>query len=375
VDDTVSEALQSWDTSSSKRSAVWIGAIGGVLALAFMLRILSSGGGDPTVFLIIGEDATPIVAYAEELLARPIRTAPNVGHDGRFFFIQALDPWISDPKTYETLMDRPRHRAVRVLYPMLAGGFGFLGPEQVIWAMALVNVLAMAVGSWVTARVAQRMLIPAWSGLAFALNPGMLFEQQIAGAGVVAWAFGMGAVLAIYHHRDWLAGGLLAAAVLCREPMLLELTGLVLWVFVSRRRVAFPLMIPTVAVAGMWFTWVSLRIAPIGNSFGQSLGLPLVGLFEAFQGWLRVDRLGLVMAAAIFSLGVLVVVAAARDRDLLSWATAGFALLALFLTQLVWQQSFDSSRALAPLFTASALLLLRRIRRRTSSAFPQADVA
>jgi hypothetical protein len=52
---------------------------------------------------------------------------------------------------------------------------------------------------------------------------------------------------------------------------------------------------------------------------------------------------------------VLVTVRAMNSTVYLTWGGVGFAILAPFLTVLVWQRSFDISRALAPLITVVVL--------------------
>jgi hypothetical protein len=52
---------------------------------------------------------------------------------------------------------------------------------------------------------------------------------------------------------------------------------------------------------------------------------------------------------------VLVAARAFRSPVYLTWGAVGFSVIAPFLTVLVWQKSFDISRALAPLITVVVL--------------------
>ena len=171
--------------------------VGGLLAV----RLLAVSDWDPTAFTAFGDESTAITSYAEDLLGREVLTREFQGHDGKFFFVQSNDPWIIDPDENAQVLDRPLYRSQRMLYPVLAGGGGLFGPEAVVWAMLVVNLIAMGVGTWVTSQIAIEMGGSPWWGLAFALNLGFISEINIGGAGVVAAAAAFGAVLMFMRER------------------------------------------------------------------------------------------------------------------------------------------------------------------------------
>src|SRR5690606_19508433 len=127
------------------------------------IRVLAETGWDATVFVAFGEEATPTREYAEERLGEVFLRRAQ-GHDGKFFFVQSNDPWVIDPEENALVLDRPLYRSQRMLYPALAGGGGLFGPETIVWAMLVVNLLAMGVGTWVTARIAMEMGGSPWWG-------------------------------------------------------------------------------------------------------------------------------------------------------------------------------------------------------------------
>ena len=63
--------------------------------------------------------------------------------------------------------------------------------------------------------------------------------------------------------------------------------------------------------------------------------------------------MGLLMVVLL----VIFVLLAAAQPNPVARATAGFAVLSIFLTEAVWNGYWDISRALAPIFTAAILLV------------------
>ena len=87
-------------------------------------------------------------------------TRPNLGHDGKFFFAQANDPLSLQPERHAAFLDGPLYRAQRMLFPLIAGGFGLFPPGVVVWSMLVTNLLAMGVGALLAARLAIRWGVP-----------------------------------------------------------------------------------------------------------------------------------------------------------------------------------------------------------------------
>lgn len=331
--------------------------VGLLLGSLYIARSLAVTDWDPSLFAAFGEDAVPTREYAEERLGEVyLRSAQ--GHDGKFFFVQANDPWLLHPEDHAFVLDHPAYRSQRMLYPMLAGGAGALSPEAILWGMILVNLLALVVGTWVVARIALEAGGSAWWGLAFTLNVGLVSEMAIGGAGVVAAAALFAAVLAFMRDRYTAGVICLTLSVLARETMVLSAVGIALYlVWRSRKMPDLRLSIPFVAVA-VW--WLYLRIRLDGAPYGgvQALDLPLLGFAKALQRWMSESDRGFDILVGVLLLAVCLVVLyrTLQKPSLLAAAVAGPALLALFMSEPVWYRYFDSSRAVAPVLTAFVLL-------------------
>lgn len=351
--------------------AVTVGIAGVILSALLAIRVLAEYDWDPTIFVSFGEEHVEITEYGESVLGREVVTRPALGHDGKYFFVQANDPWLLDPDQNIQVIDRPIYRAQRMLYPMLAGGFGLLAPSVVVWTMVVVNLLAMGVGSWGVARVAEDMGGSAWWGLAFALNLGFISEQLIDGAGVVAAAAAFLAVWLLIRHRNGAAVALFVVAALAREAMLVAVLGAALWLWWSKRRreAIWIALIPGLAVT-LWGIYARLRIGfDSGVSQVQEIGLPFVGIARAARLWLN-DPIDLAVGIVILLLLALYTRRVLMGRQLVGWAFVGFVPLALVFTRQVWLNYFDITRAVAPIITSFVLLVFLSDVTRRAVAIP-----
>lgn len=340
-----------------RRVAITMGLIGALVAIFLVGRILAENDFNPTVTIKFGEVFTEQNQYAEVMLDDLV-LAPMAGHDGKFFFSQAMDPFYLEPDVHAVYLDRPTYRAQRMAYPTLASLGGTLPAEATAWGLIVVNVIAMGVGTAFTSLVALEMGLSRWFGLAFLLNPGMIVDLTIDGAGIVALAAMVAAVYFVLRESLWSAAVALSIAALSRETMLIAAVGLAAFVWYKKRRTPWALSLPFAAVAG-WWVYVHWRLQDGVLQDTQALGLPFVGFVRAFQGWVSTpdSTVDLVVGCVLLLASVLVLWRSVKTPTALGWAAAGFALLGVMLSEPVWERWFDSTRALAPVLTAYILLV------------------
>ena len=336
----------------ARGQALLVGAAALAIASLFAGQMLAEADWDATVFVAIGEDATEIRRYAESLLGE-VALRSQLGHDGRFFFVQANDPWLSDPSANAAILDRPLYRSQRMLYPVLAGGFGLLGPEAIVWAMLLVNLAAMGFGSWAVAEISTAMGGSPWLGMAFLLNVGITSELTIGGAGVVAGAAAFGAVAMLLKGGIPWGVLLMTMASLSREVLLLGAAGAAFFMWREGRKgeAVWVGLVPAAAVMA-WRAYASARIGSAAEGDRVlEIGPPFIGFARAFQAWLS-DPLNLTVGCVIMVLMLLFAWRTLQRDVLVGWTFLGFVPLAIVLSEPVWRQVFNSTRAVAPAITA-----------------------
>jgi hypothetical protein len=353
------EATPEGGRGADRSTPAWlVGVVALLLVTAACGWVLSQVDWDATVFIGFGEEAESTRAFAEDRLGT-VYLRGDQGHDGKFFFIQANDPWVLAPETNAAVLDRPLYRSQRMFYPVLAGVGGALEPAAIVWGLLVVNLLSIGIGTWATAAIAKSMGMAAWWGLAFGFNVGLLSEVVIDGAGVVATAAAFVAVSLFLKGRSAWAISALVLTCLSREAMLIAALGSAwwLWRYQGERRLAIAsIAVPTGAVVA-WAGYLRLQIGlETGLGEVREIGLPFVGLFQAIPRWLD-DPINLVVGAVILLIFVMFIRRVLASSHLVGWAFVGFAALGLVLTARVWENYFDMTRAVAPVLTAFVLML------------------
>ncbi|NNL97991.1 MAG: hypothetical protein HKO63_07285 [Acidimicrobiia bacterium] len=339
--------------SSSLRIALAALAAASVIVVAQMVALDT----DASLYLSFGAESAETLAYGESRLGE-VYVKPNLGHDGRLFYIAAHDPFILDPDSYQELFERPVYRSQRGLFPVIASPALLFGEWPLVWWMLVMNVLAIGAGTFVTARIAEHLGLSPWLGLAFAANPGIWAELSAGGSGALAWALASAAVLALLRGRLRWSIALLAAAALSREAMLLVAIGLAAGTWRTDRRRALWLAAVPIGAVVAWGIYVRIRLGePLWTNESRELAAPFVGLVDAAREWIdRSDPMRAAVAGLYLVLGFRVFQLARSTRHLIGWAVIGFVLLIPFLSGVVWFDIWDISRALLPLVTALALL-------------------
>ena len=336
---------------AAERRAVAVALLIGVLIVAASLL---RHDGDIAGLIKFGEGANAqvITEHVEDVLGREVATVEAGGHDGKFFFLQALDPLFLNPNEHAAQLDRPIYRSQRMLFPAIAGVGGLLSAEAAMWSMAIVNLVAIAADTMAAGRIAQRLGGSAWLGLSFSLNPGIVFEFDVSGAGIVAFACAAWGTLAVMDRRNRAAIGWFVAAVLAREVMLLYLAGVCCHRLWTDRRIPWLIGgIPFLSVVA-WAGYIRLRLdVGTGVDEVQEFGVPFGGMADALGNWLSNPSQIAVIACLVAAMPLLVVRAIQRPNPL-AWGALGFVLLAIFMTRQVWWNFFDITRAVAPIITA-----------------------
>jgi hypothetical protein len=344
--------------SNFTRSIPVLLAIAAISLGAFMAGgLLGDNDWNPSIFVKFPEAKPVELAYGNEVLGEVIPSG-GFGHDGKYYFMQAMDPFFSTPEVHAAHLDRPTYRAQRMIYPTLAGGFGLFSPSATAWNLLVINLVALGIGTWLTSLLAKELGLSPWFGLAFLLNPGVLVSSMIDTAEVLAMLFLVAAALLLLRDRVVASAAFLTLAALTRETMLLATIGAIVYLWHTRRRVPGVFVVPFVAT-GAWWLFVRAKLGYLGEGIQdtEALGLPFKGFFDALETWLATpgSEVDVMMGVLLLVSSILVAFRAVKDRSLLGLMAAGFVVLAVLMVEAVWRFYFDASRALVPVLTVYIL--------------------
>jgi hypothetical protein len=336
-----------------------VGIVGALIGLAVFGAMLFEADGDPFVVVAVAEDSA-IGDRIETEIGRSVVARPSPGHDGQFFFLQAVDPLIADPFTVEYMWPT-RYRGQRMLYPLVAGLAGLLPMTAIPWTMASLQIAGYGLGAGALGELAARRGLSRWWGLAFVLNPGIWGSLHIGGASTMALALGFAAALQHDRGRYVGSGILFALSLLTRETMVLMLAGVIAEELLSNRSLRFKMSAIALVPSLFWAGFLRFQVPDATGDTNGALGMPFNGFGDAFDVWKSSpDALlfGVMTTVAVSALLWRAVV----SRDLLVSACAPFAPLFLLLTPSVLRMDFDYARAVAPAYVGVMIIIAMALR-------------
>jgi hypothetical protein len=193
----------------------WIVAL---IALVYMVTVVLAQGGDPLALATIG------TRFSE---GDPDGTT---GYDGQFAYYIARDPL----QGWRYCDDAP-YRYQRILYPMLARLLA-LGQDWLLpYILPLINVAALAAGTWLTEQILRRNQMSRWYALTYGLYAGQLMSARLDLNEPLAHALVQGAILAGERGRWRWTVLLFALSALTKETTLVFVAGYVLSLLARRR--------------------------------------------------------------------------------------------------------------------------------------------
>ena len=340
--------------SITQESEAWrASVIAGLFGLIVSACWLLSAKGDPLVFLALGESGDEVNPYILEILGREDTKAlrPDYGHDGKYFLLQACDPFYLTTQ-YAKRLDRPAYRSQRMLFPLLAGLGGAAPKNAIPWLLTTTNILALMLGAYSTGRLAERLGGRGLLGALFLVNPGLIAEFTINGAGVLALATAVSGALALEEKRIPMAAFWFLLCGLTKEPMLLFVAGVTLLHLIRTRRLPVALVAPTVVGVGLWAIYVRLRL-DTGAALDEvrEIAMPFWGIIEAIPYWRAASPSEWVLLMAVFGAITWFAIRCFREPpNYLTCGAAGFVILTSLLSVVMCKFPIEICRSVTPVF-------------------------
>jgi hypothetical protein len=285
-----------------------------LIAAAYLTVVVAVNNGDPMALATIG--------------TRYSQGAPNgsEGYDGQFAYYIARDPLNGWQQC-----DVPAYRYQRILYPLLSRLLA-LGQETLIpYALPLVNLVALGMGTWLTEQILVRYRMNRWYAVTYGLYAGQLMSVRLDLNEPLAHALVQAAILAAERARwserhapdgsgvAW-ATLFFTLAALTKETTLVYVAGYLLFLLARRhwrRLIGLALGVGMPFLVWQAVLWSWLGSPGIGSGGAGATGwelLPFRGLWSVGEIDLRMlGLLALVMVPLAVIPSLLSLWAAGRD--------------------------------------------------------------
>lgn len=353
---------------------------------AFIVLRLHFFNGDVSRFVAAGDHFFSPAAGAQVGLSV---IHHNIGYDGQFYYLLALNPFGPHPALPGASYDIGPYRAQRILYPLVVWLLTLGGHARFVpLAMLLVNFTSVVAVAALAALTARRLGVEPLLATLVAFYPGLLLSlgRDLSEPLALACALG-GVVFALDHRWRW-AALLLSLAVLARETTTLFALALLISAVLARFTPLPALRLPTLrlvvreewrgaALAGLipllvalaWQVVLLLRWGAMGALAGGpvNVGLPFAGILRAPGAWQANHWPGAYLAAnvmeGVYLLALVALVALAlaarRQASYLALVWMCYLLLGVSLTIIVWLEDWAFMRAMMEYGVVSLLILTR----------------
>lgn len=239
--------------------------------LIYVFGTLAISGGDPLAFVLLGTRFSQSDPQGTE------------GYDGQFAYQIALNPLGAEP-----YLDVPAYRYQRILYPLLARLLAFAQPALIPWALILVNIAAIGVGTWATERLLLDLRVSCWYALTYGLYGGQMLGLRADLNEPLAQGLVQLAVLAWVKERRVWAIVAFSLAVLAKETTLIFLAAYILYTLREKQwfwGIGLGLA-SMLFIIYQWVLWAWLGSFGLGSGGAGATPFSLIPL----GGWLAIAQ-------------------------------------------------------------------------------------
>jgi hypothetical protein len=299
-----------------------------------------------------------------------VPTFDAVGHDGQLYYMIARDP-LGRAGTIEAITsfdpNGPRYRYRRILFPLVAGGWGWFSGQATLFCMIASLVLSHGLAAVAIADICGRLRLFGVTVLLALLNAGALISLLLLTADVMALAFAATGITLLLRSRTGLSTVAFALAALTKEVYILVPLAAAGWLWHQhQRRRGIRMAMLAAAPLSAWSLAVTAFV-PAAQSTVNNLGVPFVGLYGAFSVWTRFERNPVELAVLLVTVGTFVAAGWALFRSsaaVLQWQLAAWLALASLASVDVWGKPNNMSRAFAFVWPLTIFLLRSTARTR-----------
>lgn len=288
----------------------------------------------------------------------------SVGYDGQFYYYITHDPFILGQSFHH--IDFPAYRYQRIIYPLTAWMLSLGQPQIIPYMMVLVNLLGILVGTYFFLLLLRHFGRSPWYGLFYPAIWGFLLCLLRSLPEPLALSFVVMAIFFFIKGRTIWQVVFLSLAGLTQETTLLVTMAFIFCALVKKDIkgsliLAFPLL-----VYFGWQLYLYSRFHIFSFLGGtQNFGFPFLGIIQKFLSIIHGSLSWEPVAELLFLLVIIILILIApyqafKNFNPLTVSFLGYALLVLFLNNLIWVEPWSYARATLGLMVFNLLLFTKK---------------
>jgi hypothetical protein len=263
--------------------APWL--IATALCLVYCLIMVAKSGGDPLELAKIGTQFSAGISA---------QAGGTEGYDGQFIFYI-----VRDPSSAAQYLDVPAYRFQRILLPVLGMLLSFGNVALIPWALLIINLAALAVGTALLEGLLEQHKVNRWYALGYGLTLGTFGAARLSLPEPLAYGLVLGGIVLASRERWLWSAVVLALAAFAKETSLVFVAGYGVYLLV-RRHWWTAILFGAVAVLP-FAAWQMVLYNKFG-AFGIGSGGKLATSFEIvpYMGVIRILTEGGVLPFILF---------------------------------------------------------------------------
>jgi len=313
-----------------------------------------------TGFMVIGDYfEAPQIWTSQTLIHKG-----SVGYDGQFYYYMAHDPFILG-HSYNHI-DFPAYRYQRIIYPLASWFLSFGQPKLIPYMMVAVNLLGILWGTYLVILILKHYGRSPWYSLFYASCWGLLLCLLRSLPEPLAITFVVMAVFFYIKGRTvWQTLTLILAALTQETTLLVSMAFLFYYFWKKDFRRSLYMLLPPLAYF-FWQGYIFSHFQTFSFLGGtQNFGPPMQGILEKLvslgQGGLSYEKVSeLVFLLMILCLILLAFYDVIKYYGPFTLSFAGYALLTVFLNQLIWVEPWSYARATLGLLFFNILIFTEK---------------
>lgn len=206
----------------------------------------------------------------------------ELGYDGQQFLSLALDPFLTDLDTLESL-DQPVYRYRRIFYPLLSYLLGFGNPVLIPYVMVAINAIAIILIVWLASLYFKTQGFKLNQALFTLCIPGVWIVLSLSTSDLLTGLFFVATFYFYTQNKPIYTSLMVSLACLTRETMLLLWLALVFTVILRKKYDYLKFLALAFIPPLVWNLYV-LSLNLLGSPGTGNFGFPLWGIVQKLMG-------------------------------------------------------------------------------------------